>query len=280
MTIEEKAQKYDEAKLRMSAAYNSNRCTIGFMTEIFPELQENEDEKIRKWLIALIKSNEYGSISNVGEMPCPKLNVLAWLEKQGNLMKALQTSNAEIGELIEKNYYLKEQVEKQGEQKPVFEMKTPEESLGIDSDTYSKIVDECVYGEQKSVWSEKDEKEVAVLEAYIRSKDWSDRHIDRALGIVDELVNKVKSIRPQPKNEWSEEDSYMLEQAIKCVNNSGKLDVSTEEIEYWLKSIRLQKWKPTEEQIKALNIAIRCGINPSTWEGDALRSLLEQLKQL
>ena len=198
MTIEEKAQKYDEAKLRMSAAYNSNRCTIGFMTEIFPELQENEDEKIRKWLIALIKSNEYGSISNVGEMPCPKLNVLAWLEKQGNLMKALQTSNAEIGELIEKNYYLKEQLKKQCEQKPI----------------------------------------------------------------------------------WSEEDSYMLGQAIKCVNNSGKLDVSTEEIEYWLKSIRLQKWKPTEEQIKALNIAIRCGINPSTWEGDALRSLLEQLKQL
>jgi len=39
-------------------------------------------------------------------------------------------------------------------------------------------------------------------------------------------------------------------------------------------------WKPTEEQIKALNIAIRWGINPSTWEGDALRSLLEQLKQL
>lgn len=35
------------------------------------------------------------------------------------------------------------------EQKPAFEMKTPEESLGIDSDTYNKIVDECIYGEQK-----------------------------------------------------------------------------------------------------------------------------------
>ena len=45
-------------------------------------------------------------------------------------------------------------------------------------------------------WSEEDEKEVAVLEAYIRSKDWSERHIDRALGIVDGLVNKVKSIKP------------------------------------------------------------------------------------
>jgi len=52
----------------------------------------------------------------------------------------------------------------------------------------------------KQEWSEEDEKEVAVLEAYIRSNDWSDRHIDRALGIVDELVNKVKSIKPQ--NRW------------------------------------------------------------------------------
>ena len=47
------------------------------------EEASEEDEKIRKWLVALIKSNEYGPISNVGEMPCPKLNVLAWLEIKG-----------------------------------------------------------------------------------------------------------------------------------------------------------------------------------------------------
>lgn len=38
-------------------------------------------------------------------------------------------------------------LEKQCEQK----IKTPEESLGIDSDTYNKIVDECIYGEQKPI---------------------------------------------------------------------------------------------------------------------------------
>ena len=65
----------------------------------------------------------------------------------------------------------------------------------------------------KQEWSEDDEKEVAVLEAYIRSKDWSERHIDRALGIVDELVNKVKSLRPQ--NTWkpSDEQMYNLSEA-------------------------------------------------------------------
>lgn len=75
----------------------------------FPELKEHidsEDEKIRKWLIALIKSNEYGSISNVGEMPCPKLNVLAWLEEQGKKDKLIQ----ELGEYKVK--YIQETLEK------------------------------------------------------------------------------------------------------------------------------------------------------------------------
>ena len=36
------------------------------------------------------------------------------------------------------------------------EMKTPEESLGIDSETYNKSVDECIYDEQKPTWSDTD----------------------------------------------------------------------------------------------------------------------------
>lgn len=46
------------------------------------------------------------------------------------------------------SYRIKEK--KQGEQKSTIEMITPEESLGIDSETYNKIVDKCIYGEQKS----------------------------------------------------------------------------------------------------------------------------------
>ena len=49
-------------------------------------------------------------------------------------------------------------LEKQAEQKPIIEMKSAEESLGIDSETYNKIVDECIYGEQKSTWSEEKQK--------------------------------------------------------------------------------------------------------------------------
>ena len=46
---------------------------------------------------------------------------------------------------------------------------------------------------QKPAWSEEDENEVAILEAYIRSYDWNESHVNRALGIVDTLVNRVMS---------------------------------------------------------------------------------------
>ena len=40
------------------------------------------------------------------------------------------------------------------------------------------------------------------------------------------------------------------------------------------------RWKPSEEQIKALGIAIRCGIQLGTWEEDTLNSLRNDLKKL
>lgn len=82
MTIEEKAKAYDEAKARMSRAFNSNRCTLGFMNEIFPELKDSDSNRIRQKFIKLVKmSNEVGGFAlhkwEADEM-------LAWLEKQSN----------------------------------------------------------------------------------------------------------------------------------------------------------------------------------------------------
>ena len=83
LSIEEKAKRYDEAKARMSRAYNSNRCTIGFMNEIFSELkEENEDERIIKHLITLFK-DEYGENSNARFAGIKVKDIIAWLEKQG-----------------------------------------------------------------------------------------------------------------------------------------------------------------------------------------------------
>ena len=80
MTQEEKARAYDEAKARMSRAFNSNRCTIGFMNEIFPEFKVSEDERIRKLLISGMKNLSY-SAETFASIPIK--DVIDWLEKHG-----------------------------------------------------------------------------------------------------------------------------------------------------------------------------------------------------
>lgn len=73
-------------------------------------IEESKDERIRKALIKFHKSTiDVDGIK--GE------DIIAWLEKQGRLMKALQISNSRIAELVEEKYNLEEKLEKQSEQK-------------------------------------------------------------------------------------------------------------------------------------------------------------------
>lgn len=85
MTQEEKAKRYDEAleELRgLLEGIREEKCKIleEDITSIFPELLENEDERIRKELIFYL-----------GDMPedtelrngVTNRDVLVWLEKQG-----------------------------------------------------------------------------------------------------------------------------------------------------------------------------------------------------
>ena len=108
---------------------------------------ENKDERIKNRLIKLIKMS-----SEVGGFALHKWEadeMLAWLEK----------------------------IEKQGEQKPIIEMKSAEESLGIDSETYNKIVDECIYGDDKQESTDKVELKFKVGDWVVSPNDvyW---HID------------------------------------------------------------------------------------------------------
>lgn len=218
-------------------------------------------------------------------------------------------------------------------QKPV-EMKSAEESLGISSEEYNKIVDECIYGEhnhtekvkpiteglktefqkqvsylitsvmnreyeytqgyvewvaqsllgyaqheQKPEWSKEDEKmkkqTISCLITHINS------HTDSA--IMGECIDWLKSLkdRVQPKQEWSEEDDKTLKEIISDVkfegyNNDMQAD-SYKKIN-WLKSLRPQShWKPSDEQMNALSVAVKHG---QTDDPDALKKLLEQLKKL
>ena len=85
MTEKEKAQAYDEALKKASAAYkDEDRHLKATLERIFPELKESEDEKIRKEIISILRNTYWTSNKN-------RFNELvAWLEKQRDKDKLIQ----------------------------------------------------------------------------------------------------------------------------------------------------------------------------------------------
>lgn len=130
---------------------------------------------------------------------------IAWLEKQDEQKPTDKVEpKFKVGDRIYEWDDEKKELMKI-EPKPAMEIKTPEESLGIDSATYNNIVDECIYGEQKPNWSEEDEETLNRIRVIVRN--------DNSSRVEDILW--LKSLRdrvqPQPKQEWSEEDEEMFE---------------------------------------------------------------------
>ena len=113
MTTEQKARAYDEALERAKKVhkYSSDLAEIKRMEEIFPELNWGEDE-IKKDIVAAVET--YGDFTQ-----CRKEEIYAWLKRQG-------------------------------ENKSIIEMKSPEESLEISSKEYNEIVNDCLYSELKT----------------------------------------------------------------------------------------------------------------------------------
>ena len=99
--MEDYKKKYEQAFERANAkieTYNrlGNASMVKSICEIFPELKENEDEKIRKELIRAFtvtadkKSHEiYGNGITYGQ-------VLAWLENQGKKIDVIENFDTEF----------------------------------------------------------------------------------------------------------------------------------------------------------------------------------------
>jgi hypothetical protein len=87
-------QRYKEAleKIRkglqpLSDGAKISGVTRAFLEEVFPELKESEDEKIRKWLIAQLELKS--DVNNPHDLELMILKSIAWLEKQGEQRKQL-----------------------------------------------------------------------------------------------------------------------------------------------------------------------------------------------
>ena len=87
LSIEEKAKRYDEALDKARKLYNSEETSadveIG-CENIFPELIESEDEKIKRCIGDVVR--KYGSEFTTGTVTKEKM--FAWLEKQGQVKES------------------------------------------------------------------------------------------------------------------------------------------------------------------------------------------------
>ena len=101
-------------------------------------------------------------------------------------------------------------------------------------------------------------------------KEWKNKLLDLARKEIE------KSNPYNEKQEWSEEDREMLDN---CLGLIQEID-STQEEQNWLKSLKPQnRWKPSKEQMEALNKAKNSPANYYTTILE-LQSLYNDLKKL
>ena len=149
---------------------------------------------------------------------------------------------------------------------------------------------ECVWDlvEQKSAWSEEDEQYLLIcknaLAKYQITDKWDASIISRW------LETKLKSLRPQPKQEWKQENREELtefENAMMHIGGSffgenagldpNDTDTIKEQAELLLElAPKTESWKPSDEQIGVIEAVI----NNRSFQRRHLDSLYEQLKKL
>lgn len=210
----------------------------------FPELKENENERIRKMIKNTLR-------------------------------------DAAISERISETSYreMSDYLEKQKEQKPT---ESPEDIhnrgyvKGVE-DAYNNvneakvILKELAKKSPKSAeWSEEDDQYLLVcknaLSKYQRSDQWD------ASIISNWLENRLKSFRPQPKQEWNEATKKALDEISDYLKYRGMEDEAD-----FIRHLRPQPhWKPSEEQMKALEQAM----DRNDKLGYLLRELHDKLKNL
>ena len=113
--------------------------------------------------------------------------------------------------------------------------------------------------EQKSSWSEEDEKMKNLIISTLTSmgtlnlERYHHMNLDEVKNWLKSLKNRVQS---QPKQEWSEEDEHCIELLLPIIDSSSLIPKNRKKCKEFLKSLKSGHWKPSEEQLTALKNAI------------------------
>jgi hypothetical protein len=141
-----------------------------------------------------------------------------------------------------------------------------------------------MFSEQPRAWSEEDEM---MLECVLGKIG----HYGTGEMCKDWLNSLKERCAPQPQYGYNPYKAVVESIAEMCkhydkANHSGLRDfydnvkVKCKDAKEYDSLFPQPTWKPSNEQMKALAIAIRCGITLGTWEEEALKDLIEQLKKL
>lgn len=313
MTDIEKAKAYDEALERAANLYAGvHKGCKEVIDNIFPELCESEDERVRKGLVDFVTVMKSAIENGRRELAIRKDDLrlcdswLAWLEKQKESSHVPETCKENTDSFtdackdvivaIEKyldwltgypdyapkgKYSIRDMLnclyilEKQKEQKPeqyflcdtikdkirsyISNHFTADEVVKTDVRSIVKAMEEGVRlgkEEQKPAeWGEED----------LQHKSWILEHLADGERKMPEYAEDfraaykwLKSLRPQPKQEWNEEDEKVVKSIINYLSYDGTQAILTEEIDEWiawLKSLR-PSWKPSEDQMQALRYTL------------------------
>lgn len=283
MTDKEKARAYDEA-LERAKKYNIDDAHAyqGTIVKlIFPELRESKDERIRKWIFDLVNNMSFENLTESERAKNEEWRekVLAYLEKQkvnieGDFGRGydcgyeacLHSHGAEWFEKQKETHYTKR------------------------NELFDKCVENCDPEVMKEVFDNVDK----MLEPKIAFGDWGDKEKKEAIITCLKYMRFIKKITNQEyddlmnwldsnlvSKEWSEEDEVYLQDALWCVKQAAKVAKDENDMgacwsaENWLKSLR-PSWKPSEEQMNALQVAAMV----SKTDFNKLTSLLVDLKKL
>jgi len=138
--------------------------------------------------------------------------------------------------------------------------------------------------EMTSMWSEEDEYIIEEIEALI---DVYVLEENNPKALIDWLKSIKDKVQPQSKQEWSEEDEKMCQETIdwfekKCFPYALENENPARESIKWLNSLRYKKqWKPSEEQMSALDSMLQYGrVSHNSFSHLHLNSLFNDLKKL
>ena len=267
-------KKYKEALERArKLEENSNGMILKkWLWNIFPELKESGDEKVRKEIIRFIRMEVEDEI--VGN------KWLAWLEKQKGNIGGISPNWSEEDE---KN--LRRAIRATKVVYPVAAdwLQSLQDRVGCEAN--------CTTTKE---WSEEDEELVKwSIHNLTELKDRYGEEYGKVGKCIDWLKSLQDRVQPQPKQEWSEEDINMIDWLIRCCEEEHKelcndkyghqdivsdLKRDCQKKWDWLESLKNRvapqnNWKPSDNELEVLRLV-------AEKDGTCLMGLYEQLKKL